>query len=167
MFERFAYLLNTLYCKSLDIPFLTLLSCQKYPSSPESQTICCRPFLLVWIQMFERFHVISERFGFFVVVIRCGLVFEYISRTSTAKRAQRACITSSVYSYLRSILTAVMPGAVLHGYRVAGNRWHNNRWLALWSRYNAGGGGGFHNANILVIAFNSNNQLKDIDISKV
>jgi hypothetical protein len=41
--------------------------------------------------------------------------------------------------YRRSILTAVMLGLSLHCYRVPGIRWHNNRWLALWSRYNAAG----------------------------
>ena len=39
--------------------------------------------------------------------------------------------------YRRSILTAVMLGSVLHCYRVAGNGPHNNRRLALWSRYNS------------------------------
>ena len=44
------------------------------------------------------------------------LVFEYIyilSHSDWGKRAQRACITSAVYSYLRSILTAGMPRSFL------------------------------------------------------
>ena len=41
--------------------------------------------------------------------------------------------------YRRSILTAVMLGSVLHCYRVPGIRWHNNRRLALWSRWNVVG----------------------------
>jgi hypothetical protein len=65
---------------------------------------------------------------------------------------------SSVYfyplRYRRSILTAVMLGARLPGYRVAGNGPHNNRRLALWSRYNSA-----RYVNILVNAFNSVKQL--------
>ena len=56
--------------------------------------------------------------------------------------------------YRRSILTAVMLGALLPGYRVAGNGPHNNRRLALWSRYNSA-----RYVNLLVNAFNSVKQL--------
>jgi hypothetical protein len=56
--------------------------------------------------------------------------------------------------YRRSILTAVMLGALLHCYRVAGNGSHNNRRLALWSRYNSA-----RYVNILVNAFNCVKQL--------
>jgi len=56
--------------------------------------------------------------------------------------------------YRRSILTAVMLGALLPGYRVAGNGPHNNRRLALWSRYNSA-----RYVNILVNAFNCVKQL--------
>jgi hypothetical protein len=58
--------------------------------------------------------------------------------------------------YRRSILTAVMLGSLLPGYRVAGNGPHNNRRLALWSRYNSAMGS---YVNILVNAFNSVKQL--------
>ena len=48
--------------------------------------------------------------------------------------------TSSVHSHSPRLrrrfagpfLRRLCSGAVLHGYRVAGNRWHKNRWLALW-----------------------------------
>ena len=56
--------------------------------------------------------------------------------------------------YRRSILTAVMLGSLLPGYRVAGNGPHNNRRLALWSRYNSA-----RYVNILVNAIKSNKQL--------
>jgi hypothetical protein len=56
--------------------------------------------------------------------------------------------------YRRSILTAVMLGALLSCYRVAGNGSYNNRRLALWSRYNSA-----RYVNLLVNAFNSVKQL--------
>jgi len=59
--------------------------------------------------------------------------------------------------YRRSILTAVMLGSLLHCYRVAGNGPHNNRRLALWSRYNSARGGSY--VNIMVNAIKSNKQL--------
>jgi len=64
--------------------------------------------------------------------------------------------------YRRSILTAVMLGALLPCYRVAGNGPHNNRRLALWSRYNSA-----RYVNLLVNAFNCVKQLKDLDSCNV
>ena len=46
--------------------------------------------------------------------------------------------------------TAVMLGSLLLCYRVAGNGPHNNRWLALWSRYIA------HRITTFIIWFDFN-----------
>ena len=79
--------------------------------------------------------------------VRFDRRYEWTADVYSISRSLDVCIfncsfcwqTSTVHLYSplrvlrRSILTAVMLGLSLYCYRVPGIRWHNNRWLALWS----------------------------------
>jgi hypothetical protein len=79
--------------------------------------------------------------GRFLRRLCSGLLLGLRSANEWKHGATRSAVASehSYGGYARGYCSGLLLGLSLHCYRVPGIRWHNNRWLALWSRYNPAG----------------------------
>ena len=69
--------------------------------------------------------------------VMLGVTARPAKRERVKARSNAQCC--SEWAFLRRLCSGLLLGLSLHCYRVPGIRWHNNRRLALWSRYNPAG----------------------------
>lgn len=124
----FGYL-NTLFSKSLDIPFL---NCPILPERSLHHGITSVLFSALFILL----HSIVRQI--FVWAVPSPTLFD---STISSPSILTLCSFASLISPLSPVHSYGGWGPPpIHSYRVTGNEWHNHQWLLLWSRYIAGGG---------------------------
>lgn len=124
----FGYL-NTLFSKSLDIPFL---NCLILPERSLHHGITSVLFSALFILL----HSIVRQI--FVWAVPSPTLFD---STISSPSILTLCSFASLISPLSPVHSYGGWGPPpIHSYRVTGNEWHNHQWLLLWSRYIAGGG---------------------------